>query len=290
MLSSVCDDKHKKRRRLTCKLSSARTIEPLTKQPYRQLKAVVIFMKHQGKEIIQRLLALLVIVAMLAVMGIPPSVIFFFAIVAYFIWRAVRRSEQQEVVQIFNFYVNASEILRDEERRWFGFEIAEVIEQGENALRVMADPPPLIYFTLGALYHRIGDHDAATENLAYIVENEAGDECRRLKPSHELRRYVQTLRRLEREPSEGPQSVAALKYLSRARRNHAERLLAESREKQQQNAASKLMAAITPRLESVKDRETAAALAESIRHSTPPPPIAEVLRDLYEEGVVSSKQ
>ena len=34
---------------------------------------------------------------------------------------------------MFDFYIAADAILRDEERRWYGFEIAEVIEHGEFA-------------------------------------------------------------------------------------------------------------------------------------------------------------
>lgn len=249
-------------------------------------------MKNQGKEILQRLLAVLVIVAMLTVMGIPPPVIFFFAIVTYFIWRAVRRTEQQEVYEIFNFYLSAAEVLRDDERRWFGFEIAEVIEQGEGVLRAMNDAPPLVYFTLGALYHRIGDHAAAAEHLAAVVEHERGEEFRRVKPSPELRRYVQTLRRLEREPSEGPQTLAAVRYLSRVRRHHAASLLAESRTAVESgNAAAPLIARADKgqRHLSADQSQFKNAAAPPSEAKSPtaspvtPPPIAELLRDLYEE-------
>ena len=59
-------------------------------------------------------------------MGIPLTVIIFFAVVVYFVCRAVQRSEQQEIRCVFDFYIAANEILRDEERRWYGFEIADV--------------------------------------------------------------------------------------------------------------------------------------------------------------------
>lgn len=242
-------------------------------------------MKNQGKDLFQRLLAVMVIVAMLAVMGIPAPVIFFFAIVTYFIWRAVRRTEQQEVIEIFNFYVNATEILRDEERRWFGFEVAEVVEQGESVLRAMPDAPPLVLFTLGALYQRVGNHEAAANHLSSVVEKDTGEEFRRLKPSPELRRYVQTLRRLENEPGEGPRTLAAVRYLGRLRRHHAPTLLAASRESLERTAQQPTVAKVEPpqqqRLEAVKTKDMIAA--EARRHAVPPPPIAEVLRDLYEE-------
>src|SRR5215211_7549993 len=133
----------------------------------------------KGQETAQRLIAVVVIMAMLAVMGIPLTVILFFATVVYFVWRAVQRSEQQDVKNIFDFYVAANEILRDEEKRWYGFEVNRVIAEGERVLHMMADPPPLVYFTLGSLYQRAGDHEAAAEHLAYVLEEEGGDESAR---------------------------------------------------------------------------------------------------------------
>ncbi|MGB8507216.1 MAG: hypothetical protein WCD76_02325, partial [Pyrinomonadaceae bacterium] len=160
----------------------------------------------KGQETTQRLLAITVIMAMLGVMGIPLTVIVFFSTVVYFVWRSVQRSEQQDVKNIFDFYIAANELLRDDEKRWYGFEISAVVNEGESALHLMPDPPPLLHFALGALYHRAGDHDAATEHLSYVVEEEAGDENRRFAPSPELRRYVEVLRRIERAPAEAPQT------------------------------------------------------------------------------------
>ena len=69
-------------------------------------------MSGRGKEAAQRLLAIVVIIAMMMTMGIPAPVIIFFAVVVYFVWRAVQRSEQQETGRIFEFYIAAHEILR----------------------------------------------------------------------------------------------------------------------------------------------------------------------------------
>src|SRR5215217_6179825 len=113
----------------------------------------------KGQETAQRLIAVVVIMAMLGMMGIPLTVILFFATVVYFVWRAVQRSEQQDVKNIFDFYVAANEILRDE--------------------------------------------------------------ASRTNPSAELRRYVDVLRRIEREPNEAPQTTAAIRSLERARRARA---------------------------------------------------------------------
>src|SRR2546421_11962514 len=105
-------------------------------------------MGGKNKEAWHKMLAITVILVMLMLMGLPPTVIFFFGVVVYFIWRAVDRSEQHETRRVFDFYLNANEILREDERRWFGFEIREVIEQGETVLHTMKDAPPLVYVTL----------------------------------------------------------------------------------------------------------------------------------------------
>jgi hypothetical protein len=243
-------------------------------------------MNNKGKETAQRLLAILIIMAMLGVMGIPFSVIIFFATVTFFIWRAVQHTEHQETGRIFEFYIAANDVLRDEERHWFGFEIAEVIERGEHILHSMSDPPPLIYFALGALYHKAGDHEAAAEHLSYIVENDLSDERHRLAPSTELRRYVHILRKLEREPTVAPQTMAAIRSLDRARHNRAAFMLAESRERL--NLISKLnpatsVAASSHQASSGTDPAMRPETSRRQSAHAPPPPIAEVLRDLYEE-------
>src|SRR5918912_1955087 len=250
-------------------------------------------MNNKGKEAAQRLLAIIVIMAMLGVMGIPFSVIIFFATVTFFIWRAVQHTEHQETGRVFEFYIAANDVLRDEERHWFGFEIAEVIERGEHILHSMTDPPPLVYFSLGALYHKAGDHEAASEHLSYIVENDLSDERHRLAPSSELRRYVHILRKLEREPAVAPQTMAAIRSLDRARHNRAAFMLAESRERLNMIpplAAPQQIASdddhTPPKQQRTMDADPVAKSAPPGRRQSahvPPPPIAEVLRDVYEE-------
>jgi hypothetical protein len=243
-------------------------------------------MSGKGRESAQRLLAIIVIVAMLAVMGIPPSVIIFFAVVTYFIWRAVQRSEHQETGRIFEFYISANDILRDEERHWYGFEVGEVIERGERVLHAMHDPPPLVFFALGALYHHAGNYEAAVEHLSYIVENDHSDELYRLAPSPELRRYVHILRKLEREPAEAPQTMAAIRSLERVRRNRASSMLAASREGLNISSVAPRKPALTeaPSEDKRLNDSFKKALPAQREGSVPrPPPIAEVLRDVYEE-------
>jgi tetratricopeptide (TPR) repeat protein len=237
----------------------------------------------KGQETAQRLIAIIVIMAMLGVMGIPLTVIFFFATVVYFVWRAVQRSERQDIKNIFDFYISANEVLRDEEKRWYGFELNHVIGEGERVLHLMPDPPPLVYFALGSLYQRAGDHEAAAEHLAYVLEDERGDESARLAPSAELRRYVEVLRRIEREPAEAPQTMAAIRSLERARRTRAAEMLADARARLGERAAPAL------RTPPAAPREEAGLRALDAKRPAPtppptaPPPIAEVLRDLYSE-------
>ena len=247
-------------------------------------------MGSKNKEAGHKMLAIIVILALLMMMGIPPAVIFFFAVVVYFIWRAVERSEQHETRRIFDFYLNASEILREDERRWFGFEIREIIEQGESVLQTMKDAPPLVYFTLGALYHHAGQHAEAAEHLAYVVEADAAEERYTTAPSAELRRYVTVLRRLEHEPGDGPLTHAAIRNLEHARRTRAAQLLADSRAQLhvQQPAQSRVQAQPPAAARPLHDASARLPLAAAAQQTPPapptmPPPIAEVLRDLYEE-------
>jgi hypothetical protein len=243
-------------------------------------------MNNKGKEAAQRLLAIIIIVAMLGVMGIPFSVIIFFATVTFFIWRAVQHTEHQETGRIFEFYIAANDMLRDEERHWFGFEIAEVIERGEQILHTMIDPPPLVYFALGALYHKAGDHATAAEHLSYIVENDLSNERHRYTPSAELRRYVHILRKLEREPTVAPQTMAAIRSLDRARYHRAAFMLAECRERLDVIPALNASSTTDTQFRQAAADGEQPLRPEPARRQTilaPPPPIAEVLRDLYEE-------
>jgi hypothetical protein len=243
----------------------------------------------KGQETAQRLVAILIVMAMLVVMGIPLTVILFFGAVVYFVWRAVQRSEQQDVKNIFDFYIAANEILRDEEKRWYGFEINSVIGEGERVLHLMPDPPPLVYFTLGALHHRAGDYETAAEHLSYVLEDERGEEHARTHPSTELRRYVEVLRRVEREPTEAPQTMAAIRGLERARRSRAAAMLDDARARlrapQQQHAA--VAATHGPHAQQKAEERGPHTLHGARPAQVPAPPvpapITEVLRDLYDE-------
>ncbi len=181
------------------------------------------------KENSQYALAFGLIGTMLFIAGFPMFVIFFFGIFAYFLWKTFSQPSRNGTREVFEFYLSANEILRDDERRWFGFEVQEVIVRGERILQMMNGAPPLVYFTLGALYNKIGDHKSAVNHLAYVTENEKADESSYIYPSPDLRNYARVLRKIEREPSEAPQTSSAIRALERARRNRGKVILENSR-------------------------------------------------------------
>jgi hypothetical protein len=211
------------------------------------------------KEKGQYFLAFGVIASMLAVAGFPVFVIFFFGIFAYFLWKVFSTGPRNETREIFEFYLNANDILRDDERRWYGFEIKEAIGRGERVLKEMPGAPALVHFALGALYNKIGDHAAAVNHLAFVVENEKSDEKAFVYPSPELRSYVRVLRKIERDPAEAPLTSGAVRALERARKNRAGTLLGNSR----------YVLAAAPPADSVKERSV---LSEPSAETTTRPP------------------
>lgn len=183
------------------------------------------------KEKGQYLMVLGVIAAMLWAVEFPVFVIFFFGIFAYFLMKMFATGSRNETREIFEFYLSANEMLRDDDRRWYGFEINETIQKGENILQKMSAAPPLVYFTLGALYNKVGDHGSAINNLAHVIENESSGEFSYAFPTPELRSYVKVLRKIEREPADAPLTSTAVRTLERARKIRGKSLLDESRAK-----------------------------------------------------------
>lgn len=214
------------------------------------------------KENTQYVLAFGLIATMLWVVQFPTFVIFFFGIFAYFLWKTFSQPSRSEAREIFEFYLAANEILRDDERRWFGFEIQEVAARGERILQLVNGAPPLVYFTLGALYHKIGDFKSAVNHLAYVVENENADEAKYVYPSPDLRNYAKVLRKIEREPAEAPQTSAAVRALERARRNRGKALLENSRAQLNEQKARKRESAF-------ENKKLPAEFAESNGETSP---------------------
>ena len=170
-----------------------------------------------------------VVASMLLVAGFPVFVIFFFGVFAFFLFKMFSSGTRNETREIFEFYLSANEILRDDGRNWFGFEIKDSIGRGEAILNRMSGAPPLVYFALGALYNKAGDHQAAINCLSHVLENEASNEAYYVYPSQELRNYVKVLRKIERDPSDAPLTSASVRALERARKLRGTALLDESR-------------------------------------------------------------
>lgn len=171
-----------------------------------------------------------VIALMLYVVGFPLFMLVFFGALAFFIWKVFVAESRGETRRIFEFYLIANEILRDDERRWFGFEIKDAIARGEALFKSMTTAPPLVHFALGALYQRIEDHSSAARHLAVVVDDASSDESAIVFPTKGLREYVRLLRKIERSPAESPQTSSAIRSLERARKNRASKMLLRSRD------------------------------------------------------------
>lgn len=236
-------------------------------------------MKEKG----QYVLAFSVIAAMLMVAGFPMFVIFFFGIFAYFLWKTFSSPSRNETREIFEFYLSANDILRDDERRWFGFEMQEVTSRGERILRAINGAPPLVYFALGALYHKAGDYKSAVSHLSYVLENESAEESTYVYPSPELRNYVKVLRKIEREPAEAPLTSAAVRALERARRNRGKALLEESRELVQEQNRKKREAAI-------EQAKAIPVLAESVEDARVFQSVTDETTENHQENRVEDKK
>jgi hypothetical protein len=230
-------------------------------------------MRSANRRFAQRVVAVIVIATMLYGAGVAPVVMLFVSGVVLVVFLVTRRAQHREVERLFDFFVTAESILRDEDRRWYGFEVSEVIEHGELVLEGMPDPPPLQLFTLGALHHTIGNHASAVEYLSHIVEDEHFEERNRNIGSPQLRRYVTLLRKIEAEPSLAPETLGAIRSLERMRRRQAFTLLTESRK------ALKLK---------TDEREKSLESKPVTNLSVPPLPISDLLRDIYQDDHSSS--
>lgn len=227
-------------------------------------------------------IAVIVVIAMLNAVGFPPVIMVLISSAVFVVWLFVRRAQLREVERMFDFYIAADAILRDEERRWYGFEIAEVIEHGESLLEIMPDPPPLNYYALGALYHRLGNHQASADYLSRVTEDEHYDETHRTSPSPQLRRYVMMLRRIEYHPASAPQTLAAIRGLERARQRNAAKMLLESRAViEAQKSDVKTENQVTQSTDAHVEMSFAPSMPLSAISA--PPPISKVLHDVYQD-------
>ncbi len=243
-------------------------------------------MNTNRKKLAQRAGALLAVVAILTVVGLKfvgflPVVLVCALGAGLLVFVAIKGRQRRKTEVILGFYVAANEILDDEERRRYRFEIAEAIKTGERVINSMPDPPPLSSFALGALYHSIGDQNGAVQHLALAAEEEVLKESPHVAPSRHLRRYVRRLRQIERRPERWPKVNAAIRSLERMHRERGAHLLAQN-----QVQLKRMVEAY----EVEKSQEVAPApTGDRISRDRPlrsiksPRPISEVLNDVYQE-------
>ncbi len=248
----------------------------------------MISITDRQKTIGARAFALIVATLLLATMwrfaGLRAAIFICVFGVGMLVLLAIKRAGKRKTETIFGFYVTADEIIGANGSSRYRFEIADAIKTGEGVVRMLPDPPPLSSFALGALYHSIGDHNGAIGHLALAAEEELLKESPHVSPSRQLRRYVRRLRQIERRPERWPKIIAAIRSLEIVRRDRAAQLLAEN-----QIHLKRLVEAFDNKMsddaaQSSLSRTPMTSFAgRSFKSITPPPPISEVLNDVYQE-------
>ncbi|HEY8188068.1 MAG TPA: hypothetical protein VIF64_18505 [Pyrinomonadaceae bacterium] len=222
-----------------------------------------------------------VIVIVWEIVRAVPVTIFGFAGLGLLVFLALKWRANRRTKVIFGFYVAANEILVDGERSRYHFEIAEIIRTGQRVVKSMPDAPPLSRFALGALYYSIGDYNGAAEQLGFAAEEEILKESRHVLPSRQLRHYVEKLRKIERKKRRWTKTNAAIASLERMHQERAAGLLAESQQHLkrmvEQYEVGMADQARLPR------KDVAISSTRSLKSITAPPPISEVLQDIYQE-------
>lgn len=214
------------------------------------------------------------IAAMLFFAGFPIFLLLFAGVLGFFVWKIFSIETQNETRLIFEFYLSANEILREDDRRWYGFEIQETVQRGEAIIRSMSAAPPLVFFALGALYQKLDDHSSAVKHLSHVAGESASAESAIVFPTKELREYVRMLRKIERAPAEAPVTSSAVRALERARKNKSKQLLEYSLSQLNKSAPQLATSRQTPEsvVEFTKYRETeepiTARLANGDNHAS----------------------
>lgn len=241
------------------------------------------------REKTQYVLAFGVVAVLLYAIGFPIFLLFFFGILAFFIWKAFTAGTRNETRAVFEFYLSTNEIIRDDGRSWYGFEMQEAIAKGEAIIREMPAAPPLVHFCLGALYQKIGDHASAIRHLSHLTTDNSAQEAAIVYPNKELREYVRVLRKIESTPTEAPRTSSAVRSLERARRKRANDMLAFS-ESIIAGEAPKLIDGSETSDPSATQPYNFAEFAASKKKAQETPPenerrtISEVLHDIYDEN------
>ena len=230
-------------------------------------------------------LALLIFVGLKSI-GFAPVIIVSLVGTSVLVVLGVKRWQRRQTEVIFGFYVIADEILGDDERRRrYHFEIAEAIKAGEKVVSSMPDPPPLSSFALGALYDSVGNQNGAVQHLALAAEEEVLKDSPHVPPSRRLRRYVKRVRQIERRPERWAKLDAAIRNLERMHHERAAHLLAQN-----QVQLKRLVEAYeggNPQQMASAPTGIRISSSRPLRSVKSPPPISEVLNDIYQEGKTS---
>ena len=230
---------------------------------------------------IAAILAVAVVLIFAGVLPVAKAVLISFVAAGLLIFVVVRQAIRRKTEVIFDFYVAADEVLRESDRKRYHFEVSDVIRCGEDVAASLPDPPALCSFTLGALHNSIGDHIAVVEHLGIAAEEERLKESSHVSPSRKLRRYVKRLRQIERSPQRWPRLSSAINNLEMMQQESAARMLAES-----QQHLKRLVEAHQHELSTRLHPSSASVTAPDLRPLKPipaPPPISEVLGDVYHE-------
>lgn len=236
--------------------------------------------KFTAKEIATYSVASIVVTALLLFSGFPLAFLFFLASASYLVWRLMAPAKTSNARSVFEFYLLADEIISNPRRRWYGFEVEEVIARGEDILRRFDPQPPLAVYALGCLYNVNGDHERAAVLLS-MLRDENIDEIAIKAPSSELREYVALRRRIERAPEESPKVSRAIRRLERSRMLRLEGAISNlAIPGENVEAESDTMPGETRGgniLKTVFDERTDASAVDRFR-----PPISEVLHSVYD--------
>ena len=238
----------------------------------------------------QYILAFFLVASMLFFVGLPVFLLFFLGVLTYFIWKAFSSEPHGGARRIFEFYLVASEILRRDDRNWFGFEIRKALAMGE-ALASENTAPPLVYFALGALSQKAGDHASAVTYLSRVDTSTGTLEGSIIVPTTELEEYVRILRKIERSPVDAPLTHAAVRNLERLRKNRKTEMLELSRSILDGESSGELKPGESEASAEVAEKQTYsfAEFAQNRRPKIDPATsaerrtISEVLHDIYDD-------
>jgi hypothetical protein len=233
------------------------------------------------KEIATYSITSVVITALLLYSGFPLAFLFFIGSAALLMWRMLGSSRSSSVRPIFEFYLFADEIISNPRRRWFGFEIDDVIRKGNELIQRYDPAPPLVFVAMAALYRLRGDTDMS-EKCIDAASSLGIDESSVTEPTSDMREYASLLRRIENAPEESPKVARAIRRLERLRNTGLNRISPRlsDRGSNLTVGSERVQVAYDPGvIEGIFEEETTANDLRRVRQ-----PITEVLHSVYDQA------